>query len=111
MAGEDPEGTFMRNWAKCLLENCLVRYRAECRALGKDARYKAFEARYLGPEGRFASYGEIAEALGMSEWEVGKHLERARKRVARLIRDEIGNAVSGPDQVDGEIDDLVRWLA
>jgi hypothetical protein len=30
--------------------------------------------------------------------------------VAKLIREEIGNAVSTQDQVDAEIDDLVRWL-
>jgi RNA polymerase sigma-70 factor (ECF subfamily) len=36
--GEGPDIEFFRNWLKCLVENCLVRLAAECKALPARAR-------------------------------------------------------------------------
>jgi len=66
-ADESPEDIFMRNWAKCVLENCVARLRKECRAVRQEKQFEAFEARYLsvlpGGSGKSPSRKALAENL------------------------------------------------
>jgi RNA polymerase sigma-70 factor (ECF subfamily) len=108
--GEAPERAFARNWAKSLLENCIARFREECRALSKELRYRAFEERFLVDPQRFAPYAQIAAKLGITVSEVRKHLERGRKRLARMIREEVAHSVGTPNEREGELQELVGCL-
>ncbi|MHC4250346.1 MAG: RNA polymerase sigma factor [Planctomycetota bacterium] len=109
--GEEPERTFMRNWAKCVVENCLTRLRDECTAIGKEVRYLVLEARYLGGPGKPPSYAEIASRLGFSDNDVRIHLERAKIRLAALLREEVANTMVSQEDIDFEIAELVKHLA
>jgi RNA polymerase sigma-70 factor (ECF subfamily) len=107
-ATEDPERAFMRNWAKCVIENCLARLHEELKALGKEVRFRAFEARYGARPPR--SYAEVASELGIAETAVRKHLEWARKRFAGLLREELRNTVLSTGDVEDEIRELAGCL-
>ena len=109
-AGESPERVFDRNWAKCLLENSIGRFRSECIALDKEIRFRVFEERFLADPSRFAAYRDIAQKLGISVTDVRTHLERGRKRLARMIREEVSHCLSVPWECDAEIQELVACL-
>jgi RNA polymerase sigma-70 factor (ECF subfamily) len=98
----DPERAFMRNWAKCVLENSIARFREECAALDKERLYEVFAARYLVNGEGAKSYKEIAAATGSTEVDVGKLLQRARVRLSRIVREELGNGSCGLEDAEEE---------
>lgn len=100
-----PEKLFERQWAMTLLTTALARLREEYTAAGKQALLERLHP-YLGGDGDAAPYAEIARQLGMSEGAVKVAVHRLRRRCRDLLREEIAQTVSGPEEVDQELRDL-----
>jgi len=58
-----------------------------------------------------AAYKDVAAGLGMTEGAVKAAVHRLRQRYRQLVREEIAQTVSTPEQVDEEIRDLFAALA
>jgi RNA polymerase sigma-70 factor (ECF subfamily) len=108
-ATDDPADLFMKNWVKCLLETTLARLKRECDALGKRLQYDVFARRLLSD--RAESYASIAQALSLSEKQVGNFFERAKKRFARILRDEVRDSMWQEEDPDEEIRRMLAILA
>lgn len=104
---ETPEVIFERRWALTTLERALARLRAEFEREGKQALLARLEG-FLTGESETAPYAEVAKQLGMSEAAVKVAVHRLRKRYGALLRDEIGQTVLDPAEVDDEIRALFR---
>jgi RNA polymerase sigma-70 factor (ECF subfamily) len=57
-----------------------------------------------------ATYAQAAAVLKMTEAAAKKSASRIRRRYRELLRDEIAQTVSGPDEVDDEIRNLFTAL-
>ena len=106
--GMTPEKAFTRNWAKCLLESAVTRLAEECKALGKERQFSAFEARYLR---NTKDYDEIARTLGITSTDVDNYLRRAKRRFRRVLREELAAKSLEPGDMEGQIQELFEALA
>jgi RNA polymerase sigma-70 factor (ECF subfamily) len=106
---ETPETIYQRRWALTLLERTLTRLSREFEAAGKRALFVRLEG-YLTGEQETLPYVELAEELGMSEGAVKVMVHRLRRRFGMLLREEVGDTVSIPAEVDDEIRELFRAL-
>ena len=106
---ETPEKIYERQWAMAVLARAQDRLRAECLAAGKSELY-----RELGESDAAAareSYAEIGTRFGMTENAVKLAAFRLRRRYQDLIREEIGETLARPEEIDEEIRHLLRVLA
>jgi RNA polymerase sigma-70 factor (ECF subfamily) len=97
-----PEKLFERRWALAVLDHVLTRLGEELAAEGKQTQFERFMP-YLAAGQADLKYGELASELQMSEGAVKVAVHRLRKRYRQLLRDEIGQTVSHPDEIDEEI--------
>jgi RNA polymerase sigma-70 factor (ECF subfamily) len=104
--GLSPESLFERHWAATLLARALRRLSAEQNAAGKGLEYRRLRG-YLTGEGEGA-YAEAARDLSMSEGAVKVGVHRLRKRLGRLLREEVSQTVANPGDVDDEVRHLLR---
>jgi RNA polymerase sigma-70 factor (ECF subfamily) len=106
---DTPEKVFERRWALTLLQRTLARLRDECAAGGRREVFARLEG-YLTGEQETVPYAQLAEELGMTEGAIKVAVHRLRRRFGALLRDEIGETVSDPRQVDDEVRELFRIL-
>jgi RNA polymerase sigma factor (sigma-70 family) len=106
---DTPERVYARRWALTLLERTLDRLRREFDAAGKQKLFSRLEGHLTG-EQDVAPHAELAAELGMSEGAVKVTVHRLRRRFGALLREEIAETVSEPEQVDEEIRELFRSL-
>lgn len=105
-----PEKLFEKSWSLTVLNNAMTRLRAEFAEAGKLAIFECLKPHL--PAGRGpSSYQEAAAALGLTEGAVKTAVHRLRQRYRQLVRDEIAQTVSTPEQVDDEIRHLFAALA
>ena len=85
-----------------LLEQTLARLRDE---FAKRQKLEVFEhlKPYLGSDPSTVPYRQIAEALGKTEGAVKVAVHRLRERCRELLRAEIAQTVSSPEEVDEEL--------
>jgi DNA-directed RNA polymerase specialized sigma24 family protein len=98
--GETPERTFDRMWALTLLDRVMDR-------LGND-HFEALKPFLTGEEPQL-SYSETAGSLGISEGAVKVAVHRLRRKFRDIVRDEIAQTVSSPNEVEDELRHL--WSA
>jgi RNA polymerase sigma-70 factor (ECF subfamily) len=103
-----PEQTFDRQWAVLLLQRVRDQLAEEFTAAGKMDRFEALEP-FLGGEPA-GSYREIAAGLGTSENAAKVAVHRLRQRFGELLRQQIAQTVSTPEQIEQEIRDLFEAL-
>jgi hypothetical protein len=106
---QTPEKVFERRWALTVLERTLERLRKEFAESGKQATFGRLEG-YLTGEQETVPYAQLAGELGMTEGAIKVAVHRLRRRFGALLREEIGETVSDPRQVDDEIRELFRIL-
>ena len=106
---ETPEKIYERHWALTLLERTLARLSREFEAAGKRPLFARLEG-YLTGEQETLPYSELASELGMSQGAVKVMIHRLRRRFGALLREEVGDTVSTPEEVDDEIRELFRVL-
>ena len=104
-----PEKLFERRWAMTLLSQALARLRAQYAAAGKLPLLVRLQP-YLAGEGNTAPYGELADELGMSVGAVKVAVHRLRRCCRDILREEIAQTLSGPEEVDDELRDLFDAL-
>jgi RNA polymerase sigma factor (sigma-70 family) len=102
-----PETIFDRRWPLTLLERVIARLKIEARGRNQS-QFDHLTGYLTGDEPRL-SYAETAAVLGMSEGAVKVAVHRLRRRFRELVRAEIGQTVSSPDEVEDELRHL--WSA
>lgn len=107
---DSPERQFERRWALTLLQDVLNGLKREYMESGKSALFNSLEPLITG-EPAPGGYGRVAMDLGMKEESIRVAVSRLRRRYGELLRLEIANTVSSPDEVDAEIRDLFAALA
>lgn len=106
--GETPERLFERRWALELLDRALRRLREEYERKGKARLYDALKGTLAGDAA--APYAALANELGLTEGAVKTAVHRLRGRYAELLREEIGETVAAPAEIDDEVRALFRAL-
>ncbi|MHC4742646.1 MAG: RNA polymerase sigma factor [Planctomycetota bacterium] len=101
---------FDRSWAMTVLDRAMTRLQDEAKDEKKKKLFEELKV-YLTAGKDAASYGEVAERIGMSEGTVRVAVHRLRKRYREVLRDEIAQTVSSEEEIDQEIRDLFTALA
>jgi RNA polymerase sigma-70 factor (ECF subfamily) len=102
-----PDLLFDRQWAAALLEQVMNRLEEEYVGSGRAALFAQLRPR-LGSEAAAAPYAQVAQQLRLSEAAVKMAVQRLRGRYRQILREEIAQTVSSPDQIEDEIRHL-RW--
>jgi RNA polymerase sigma-70 factor (ECF subfamily) len=102
------ERLFEQRWAVTLLEKVLARLQAEMTSGGKAALFDALKGCLGGS--KEATYAAAATSLGMTEGAVRVAVHRLRRRYRELLREEIADTVSSPEEIDDEIRYLFSCL-
>ena len=97
-----PEKLFDRHWAMTVLAQARERLREEYLAAGKGGLFEKLKAFYDQDETTI-SYTEAAAQLALPENTVKSHVHRLRRRYRQLLREEIAQTLSRPEDVEGEI--------
>lgn len=97
-----PEKAFERSWALMLLDSVLAGLREEYTAEGKAVLFDGIQIYLSGDKGA-VPYAEMAARLDLSESALKMSVLRMRRRFGELLRAEIANTVSQPDEIDEEI--------
>lgn len=100
---------FERRWAQRLMERVIARLRQEYVEAGKESLFD--QLKDLNPAERGdRKYVDIGAQFGLSEAGVKSVVHRMRLRHRTLLREEIANTISSPDDVDDEIRYLIQVL-
>jgi RNA polymerase sigma factor (sigma-70 family) len=101
-----PDKLYDRAWALTLLERVVERLRDESRKEGRAGQFEQLKF-YLMVDKNAVPYAEAAAALIMSEGAVRVAVHRLRKRYRELLRQEIGQTLADPGQVEDEMRSLM----
>jgi RNA polymerase sigma factor (sigma-70 family) len=99
---ETPERVFDRRWALTLLDRVMSRLKAETERSGKPSQFDRLKT-YLTDDHPQLSYAQTASDLGTSDGAVKVAVHRLRKRFRDLVRDEIAQTVSSPEEIEDEL--------
>lgn len=105
-----PDRLFERRWALTVLEQVLTAVEKEYREEGKGPLFEKISGFLIGQEDT-ASYGRIADELGMSQGALRVAIHRLRKRYRELFKVEIARTVATPQELDEEMRHLVAVLS
>jgi len=97
-----PEKKFVRHWALTVLEEAMNALEHECRENGKGALFEEAKE-LLSRERDGMTYAEIGRRLNMGEGATRMAVLRLRRRYGELLRNEIAQTVSGPEEVEDEM--------
>lgn len=103
-----PEQLFEKRWALTVLRRATERLRQEYAELGRSELFERLGG-YVTGESEGA-YEAAATELEMSVGAVKTAVHRLRKRLGRVLRDEVAQTVADPEQVDDELRHLLRVL-
>src|SRR6185503_6675701 len=103
------EKIFERRWATTLLDQVVSRLRDEYVRAEKEELYDALK-NCLTVESRSAPYAELATRLETSEGAIKVAVHRLRARYREILREEIAQTVSGPEEVEEELRHLFAAL-
>ncbi len=107
--GEPTEREFDRRWATAILDQALVRLRAEFSDAGKQSMFDVLKPFLSAPPGR-GEYDDAAVRLEMSAGAVAVTVHRLRQRYGELVRAEVAETVSDPGEVETELRQLFAAL-
>lgn len=108
-AGLTPEQLYDRQWAIALLGQIMERLKGEFEVNGAAERFEALKGFVIGDHAG-TSYSQAAATLNITEAAAKKAGSRMRQRYRALLREEISQTVSGPDEIDDEIRNLFASL-
>jgi RNA polymerase sigma factor (sigma-70 family) len=107
--GLSPDKSFERNWALRLMEQVFQRLRREQTATGKGKLFDRLQG-CLMADPDAPGYAELSAQLGMKAEAIRMTVSRLRHRYRELLRDEIAQTVSGPAELEEEIQHLFVTL-
>jgi RNA polymerase sigma factor (sigma-70 family) len=105
-----PERVFDRRWAVSVLELVLSKLREEHSRAGKGPLFEELKD-FLWGDSENNSYSELASRLETSEGALRTAMHRLRQRYRDLLRAEIAQTVSDPNEIDDEIRELFSALS
>ena len=97
-----PDQVFERRWAQTVLQTVLDRLREEYEANGQAALFKRLQD-YQPREPGGQSYAQLGGDLGMTEAAVKSAVQRMRQRHRELLREEIAQTVTRPQEIEEEL--------
>lgn len=101
---------FDYRWAATVAEQALRRLGEECEAAGRRRVFDVMSS-YLTADRADVSYPELAERLDASTEAIKRLLHRMRERYRELLREEVGQTVADPAEIDDELRYLCSALA
>ena len=111
LSGSEPsEREFDRRWATAILDQALVRLRAEFSDAGKQSMFDALKPFLSAPPAK-GEYDDAAVRLGISAGAVAVTVHRLRQRYGELVRAEIAGTVGDPGEVESELRQLFAALS
>jgi len=110
VADVTPETLFERRWALSLLERVVTRLRAEYAAARKEEQFACMEV-FLEPDSNDARYEQVAMRMGISAGALRMAVLRMRRKYRALLRAEIADTVTAPEDIDEEIKFLASKLS
>ena len=108
-SGDTPDRAYDRQWALSLLDAVLGRLRHEYRDAGREHMYLGLRDTLGGGRSEIP-YRELGVRLDLSEGAVKVAAHRLRQRYRELLREEIANTVTGPEEVEEELKHLFAAL-
>jgi RNA polymerase sigma-70 factor (ECF subfamily) len=105
-----PEQIYERRWALTILERVLGRLRLEFSESDREREFERLKAFLTGEEPQLP-YRELAVELGTTEAALKTAVHRLRRRFGTLLREEISQTVSTPEEVDDEVRHLLAVVA
>ena len=105
-----PEQIFDRQWAMTLLNRIMDNLAAEYNALGKARQFELLKG-FIIDEHAGITFWEVAEELDLTHAAAKMAAHRMRRRYRELLRHEILQTVTGPEEVDEEIQNLFKTLS
>ena len=100
-----PERLFDRRWASTVIALVMAELRRQFVAEGKADLFERLKP-FLVSDPSDATQAQAATELGISPGAARVALHRMRRRYGELLREQIAETVSSPDQIDEEIRDL-----
>ena len=97
-----PDLLFDRQWACTLLERTMARLHEEYVATGRAKLFELLRGCIAKDESALP-YAEIATRLNLTEPAVKMAVQRLRARYREILRTEIADTVTGPEEVEEEI--------
>lgn len=107
--GLTPEQLYDREWVTALLGQILERLESELTRSGKADQFARLKDFLIGDHAG-TSYAQVAAHLNISEAAAKKAASRLRARYRALLREEIAQTVTTPEEVDDEIRRLFAAL-
>jgi RNA polymerase sigma-70 factor (ECF subfamily) len=105
----DAETLYERRWALTLLEQALAQLRDELTRAGKGRLFEALKGTLTGEDAP-RPYAELAHEMGLSAEAIKVTVHRLRRRYGELLRTEIAETVSSPEEVEDELRTLFVTL-
>jgi RNA polymerase sigma factor (sigma-70 family) len=103
-----PEQIYERRWAMTLLDVTMQRLEEENAAAGREDVFSVVKPILAGEDD--SSYAELGARLGMKEGALRTAVHRLRQRFGALLRAEIEETISNPEDVDDELRHLFQLL-
>jgi len=103
------EQLFERQWALTVLGRAIERLQGEYESSGRAELFDRLKGFVTGDsEGK---YSDAAAALGMTEGAVKTAVHRLRRRLGKVLRDEVTQTLASPEQLDDEIRHLLHVVS
>jgi RNA polymerase sigma-70 factor (ECF subfamily) len=109
MNGLSPDQWYELRWAQWVMERALKRLREEYGTGGKAELFEQLKDIQPGEHGA-ASYAEIGARLGLARGTIASAVHRLRQRHREILREEIAQTVTRPEEIDEEIGNLLAVL-
>jgi RNA polymerase sigma factor (sigma-70 family) len=102
-----PEKLFQQSWALTLIEKVMEQLRKEYAESGKGEMFEVLHPHLTGEN---ESYAQAGAKLGMKEGTARMAVLRMRRHFGYLLRSEIAQTVSKPEELDDELKNLCASL-
>jgi DNA-directed RNA polymerase specialized sigma24 family protein len=103
------EQLYERQWTLTLLTQVMQRLEQEFAQSGKQQQFDELKGFLIGDHSE-STYADAARRLNTTEAAAKMSASRMRKRYRELLREEIAQTVTGPDEIDDEIRNLFETL-
>jgi len=104
-----PERLYERQWALALLDVALDQLKQEWTAAGKETLFATLRI-FLSGEPKTTTCAQTALELGMSEGAVRTAVHRLRQRYGEILRAEVAQTLSRPEDLEDELRHLLTVL-
>jgi len=103
--GLTAEQMYERQWVITLLSCVMQRLEREFEKVGKRSQFERLKD-FIVSTKKDTTYADVASELGMTESAARMATSRLRRRYRQLLREEIAQTVSSPEDIEDEINSL-----